>query len=176
VRSVADVRNHLDELKMVTVPSSKLGTVPWTTWFISSREPGRRRSIALHATREVTISCNLAPNTSEQMVLDEIAVSVKKLDMGPDYTTGLLGKSKEMAKMQKAFLRVFILAFIFVYLCIAAQFESWLHPITILLSLPLTLPFALVSLSDFSPVAQYLFALGHSRAICRGQEKLDFAD
>ena len=80
--------------------------------------------------------------------------------MGPEYKTGLLGKSKEMAKAFRAFFLAFILAFIFVYLCIAAQFESWLHPITILLSLPLTLPFALFSLLIFHQSINIFSLLG----------------
>jgi HAE1 family hydrophobic/amphiphilic exporter-1 len=51
-----------------------------------------------------------------------------------------------MARTFRSFIIVFISAIVLAYLVIAAQFESWLHPITILLSLPLTLPFALISL------------------------------
>ncbi len=160
VRSIADVRNRLDELAMVTVPSNKSAPVPLGDVVRFEKGTGPAEINRLGRTRQVTISANLPPNSSEQKLIDAIDDSVKKLDMGPEYRTGLLGKSKEMAKAFRAFYVAFIMAFIFVYLCIAAQFESWLHPITILLALPLTLPFALVSLFIFNQSLNIFSLLG----------------
>ncbi len=160
VRAFPDARNRLDELRMMTVPSSKFGTVPLDDVVHFEKGEGPAQINRLARTRQVTISANLEPNVSEQMVLDELANSAQKLNMGPDYRTGLLGKSKEMARAFRGFFIAFGMAFVFVYLCIAAQFESWLHPITILLSLPLTLPFALLSLLIFNQSLNIFSLLG----------------
>ena len=76
-------------------------------------------------------------------VLRQLAV---ELDMPVAYTTSLSGRSREMERTFREFLYAFALSMVFMYLILASQFESYVHPLVILLSIPLSAPFALASL------------------------------
>jgi len=160
VRAAAQYRNNLDELKMVSIPSFSRGTVPLGD--VAQFDPGAgpAQINRLNRAREVTVYANLAPGTSTDAVLQAMNATVADLHMGAEYKVTLEGQLKEMARAFRAYGVVFLTAFIFIYLVLAAQFESWLHPITILVSLPLTLPFALISLMLFKQSINILSLLG----------------
>jgi HAE1 family hydrophobic/amphiphilic exporter-1 len=79
---------------------------------------------------------------------------------GPEYRLVPTGRSKSSSELAGGFALAFALSFVFMYLILAAQFESWLYPAIILLSLPLTVPFALISLILFNQGLNLMSALG----------------
>jgi HAE1 family hydrophobic/amphiphilic exporter-1 len=96
--------------------------------------------------RTVSVTANLAPGAVLGKELPALAEVVKGLDMPPEYRFEFLGEAKLMADSNSNFALAFLLAFAFMYMILAAQFESLVQPVTILMAVPLTLPFALLSL------------------------------
>ena len=146
VRAERQFRADAEALGVLTVPSMKLGAVPLTDVVTLESGTGPAQINRLNRRRQVTFLANVSPGFSEAAVLDGVKQAIAAENMPDGYVAMPMGRSKEMAKAGKAFLLAFLLAIVFMYLTLAAQFESWLHPVTILLALPLTLPFAILSL------------------------------
>ena len=160
VRADARFRATAESLSLITVPSSRLGTVPLSAVITTEAGTGPAEIHRLGRRREITVTANSAPGIGDQAVqsaLDKI-IADEHLPLG--YSVQPVGQSKDSANTAVAFLVAIGLAFIFMYLILAAQFESWLHPITILLSLPLTVPFALISLHLFHQSLNLFSGLG----------------
>jgi HAE1 family hydrophobic/amphiphilic exporter-1 len=156
LRARAEDRSTQAAVGNLTVPSSRLGSVALENVADFTRGSAPSDINRLARQRQVTVFCNLLPSAS-QATLSEAA---GKLGLGSEYRLGYTGRSRELNRTASAFLQALALSLIFMYLVLAAQFESWLHPVTILLSLPLTLPFALVSLVIFGQSLNIFSALG----------------
>ena len=97
--------------------------------------------------RKVTVVANLLPSLPLGEAVEKVQGFVKELDLPSTYTADFTGRAKVLAETATNFAIAFMLSAIFMYMVLAAQFESFLHPVTIMLALPLTLPFALLSLT-----------------------------
>jgi hydrophobe/amphiphile efflux-1 (HAE1) family protein len=153
-------RNRREILNLLAVPSLKAGPVPVANLIALADTDSPSEINRLNRRRQVTITANNAPGVGETEILEGIEAAVRRLGLPADYASGTAGRSKEMKKAGMAFMVAFLMAFIFMYLILAAQFESWLHPLTILLALPLTLPFALLSLILFDQSVNIFSMLG----------------
>ena len=146
VRAEAGNRQTASGIGQLTVPSRRVGSVPLEN--LAQLTPGTAASEInrLNRQRQVTVFAGLLPGVSQTPAMAAMTKAAESLEMGPGYSTRFAGRSRELGRAAQNFLIAFGLSLVFMYLILAAQFESWLHPVTILLSLPLTLPFALLSI------------------------------
>ncbi|HYR29206.1 MAG TPA: efflux RND transporter permease subunit, partial [Thermoanaerobaculia bacterium] len=110
--------------------------------------------------RMVMVLANMQPGYSSQTVMNLLTEKAAAMNMPKGFSYGFTGRAKEQQEMGMNFMLAFALSIIFMYLILAAQFESWVHPITILLSLPMTVPFAILSLVILNESVNIFSALG----------------
>jgi len=147
VRAQERFRGGVEGLSKMTVPSAnKRGSVGLDE--VVHMRPGTGPSSVnrIARQRQVTLTCNVLPGGSQAAILSALAKAATEIGMDSDYRTGLSGASKELGRTGYYFALAFSLTFIFMYIVLAAQFESFIHPITILLTLPLAIPFGILAL------------------------------
>ena len=160
VQADEQFRRTRDNLRLFTVSSSKGEPVPLDRLVTAEESLSPSTIQRLNRQRVVTISSSLPPNASESDALAHLKELVKSLNMPPEYSSGVTGQSKELERAYSSFMLAFLLSFVFMYLVLAAQFESFIHPITILLTLPLSVPFALLSTAIAGQTLNIFSALG----------------
>jgi hydrophobic/amphiphilic exporter-1 (mainly G- bacteria), HAE1 family len=114
----------------------------------------------LNRQRQITVSANPAPGISQAEGQAALEAAFTSLDMEPGYNLVTSGQSRELGRAAYYFGIAFALSFVFMYMVLAAQFESFIHPVTILLTLPLAVPFGLAASLAFGQQLNIYSALG----------------
>jgi HAE1 family hydrophobic/amphiphilic exporter-1 len=96
--------------------------------------------------RMAAIRANLAPGFALADGIQAVHNAVEELGLPPGYSTRVMGRARELERTLEEFVWICALSFVCMYIVLAAQYEHLIHPITILLSLPIAVPFGLLSL------------------------------
>jgi HAE1 family hydrophobic/amphiphilic exporter-1 len=88
----------------------------------------------------------LAPGFALAESVKAVQNAVETVGLPPGYSTRVMGRARELEQTLQEFVWTCVLSFICMYIVLAAQYEHLVHPITILMSLPIAVPFGLLSL------------------------------
>ena len=113
---------------------------------------GRQKMVAVRA--------NIAAGFALGDRIEAMHAAAEEVGIPPGYRTEILGGGRELERTLSDFGMTFILSFVFMYIVLAAQYEHLVHPFVILLSLPLAVPFGLLSLQWGGETLNLYSALG----------------
>jgi HAE1 family hydrophobic/amphiphilic exporter-1 len=160
VRAQEKFRGGVEGLAKMTVPSKKVGSVGLDEVVRIQAGTGPSSINRIGRQRQVTLTGNTLPGGSQADVLANLNAAVQEMHLEPGYRVGTVGASKELGRTGYYFMMAFALAFVFMYIVLAAQFESFIHPITILLTLPLAIPFGILALLLMGQTVNIFSGLG----------------
>jgi len=146
LRLLPEDRDRGEKIANLWIPSTRLGQVQLSNLATLERNIGPTTIERQARQRQVTLVANLETGVGIGDATDALQAKLNGIAMKSGYSTEFTGRAKTFADLQRGFIMAFLFSTIFMYMVLAAQFESYLHPITIMLSLPLSIPFALFSL------------------------------
>ena len=141
-------RSNPQGLSSLTVPSPEAGPVQLGALTQPLETRGPSQINRLNRQRTVTILAHPDQISLNDAMIQAKAIA-KDLDLPPGYAISFGGQAKMLGETGYYFAVALGLSVLFMYLILAAQFESWLHPVSILSALPVTIPFGLLSLLMF---------------------------
>src|SRR5215204_3607956 len=145
LRLVERDRNDPRTLGQLYVPSSRGGLIRLDNLVKIRRDISPSRVDRIDRQRQVSLRASVAPGFALADRIEALKAEAARMNMPAVYTTAVSGRARELERTFTEFLWAFLLSIIFMYIILASQFESTIHPVTILLSLPLAVPFALLS-------------------------------
>src|SRR5215471_16804994 len=139
-------RDNPDVLARMMVPSAKLRQVRLENVATIQRGAGPATLQRYNREFQVTVYANVAPGYPLDLAAAHTVQAVKEVGLPAGYSLTFTGQVKVLEETTWNLLLAMLLASIFMYMVLAAQFESFSHPFIIMLTLPLSVPFALFSL------------------------------
>ncbi|HWP45986.1 MAG TPA: efflux RND transporter permease subunit [Candidatus Limnocylindrales bacterium] len=146
LRLVEEDRNNPETISRLYLPHRGEGLVRLDNIVRIVPAQGPSRIDRLDRQRQVSLRASIAPGYALADRLEALRKAVAEMNLPPGYTTSVSGRGRELERTFNEFIWAFSLSIVFMYMILASQFESLIHPFTILLSLPLSVPFALLSL------------------------------
>jgi hydrophobe/amphiphile efflux-1 (HAE1) family protein len=160
LRLSAQDRRDQSTIARLYVPSSRAGLVRVDNLVDIKEEASPSRIDRLDRQRQASVRAGVAPGFALADRLEAMKKAAAEMNMPATYSTIVAGRGRELERTFVEFLWAFLLSIIFMYMILASQFESTIHPLTILLSLPLSVPFALLSLWLLGDTLNLYSALG----------------
>ncbi|HQR45978.1 MAG TPA: efflux RND transporter permease subunit [Thermoanaerobaculia bacterium] len=153
-------RSDAETISRLYVPSSRGGLVRLDNVVDLVEGFAPSRIERLDRQRTVRLFAGVAPGYALADRIEALRQGVAELNLPASYSLSVLGRGREFERTFKEFFFAFLLSIAFMYMILASQFESVIHPVTILVSLPLSVPFALFSLWAMSDTINLYSALG----------------
>ena len=148
LRADKPFRGSPQSLETLTLPSAAAGLVQLSSVARLTESRGPSQIDRLNRQRTVTLMAHPDEISLNDAMLRAQAIA-KELDLPPGYEISFGGQAKMLGETGYYFVVALGLSILFMYLILAAQFESWLNPVAILAALPVTIPFGLLSLLLF---------------------------
>jgi hydrophobic/amphiphilic exporter-1 (mainly G- bacteria), HAE1 family len=160
MRVLENQRGDIDAIGKLTVASSRGELVRIDN--IAKLERGLGPSTLQRYNRQFSVNLNsdLSPGYPLDRTSDEVRKIPNDLKLPPGYSYRLSGQTKILDETTGNLILAIGLASIFVYMVLAAQFESFIQPIVIMTVLPLSVPFALFTLWATNRTLNLWSALG----------------
>ena len=160
IRLMPGQRDDQTVLSRLLVPSAKLGLIRLDSIAQLERGVGPSRIDRQSRQFAVSIYGNVKQGHGLQEAADAAQAAVQSVGLPTGYQMLFSGQVKVLEETTKNMMMAIGLASIFMYMVLAAQFESLIHPFIILLTLPLSIPFALLSLWGTGRSLNLFSALG----------------